>query len=47
MQYHIQTLVKHLFDKDSFEQVTVQELKEFTEAYPYATVGQFLYAKKL
>jgi len=47
MQYHIQTLVKHLFDKDSFEQVTVQELKEFTDEYPYAAVGQFLYAKKL
>ncbi|WP_205510927.1 hypothetical protein [Longitalea arenae] len=47
MQYHIQTLVKHLFDKDSFEQVTVQELKQFTEEYPYAAVGQFLYAKKL
>lgn len=47
MQYHIQTLVKHLFDKDSFEQVTEQELKQFTEEYPYAAVGQFLYAKKL
>jgi hypothetical protein len=47
MQYHIQTLVKHLFDKDSFEQVTEQELKQFTEDYPYAAVGQFLYAKKL
>jgi hypothetical protein len=47
MQYHIQTLVKHLFDKDSFEQVTVQELKQFTEAYPFAAVGQYLYAKKL
>jgi hypothetical protein len=47
MQYHIQTLVKHLFDKDSFEQVTVQELKQFTNDYPYAAVGQFLYAKKL
>src|SRR6185295_406070 len=47
MQYHIQTLVKHLFDKDSFEQVTAQELKQFTEEYPYAAVGHFLYAKKL
>lgn len=47
MQYHIQTLVKHLFDKDSFEQVTAEELKQFTEDYPYAAVGQFLYAKKL
>lgn len=47
MQYHIQTLVKHLFDKDSFEQVSVEELKQFTEEYPYAAVGQFLYAKKL
>lgn len=47
MQYHIQTLVKHLFDKDSFEQVTEQELKQFTDDYPYAAVGQFLYAKKL
>ena len=47
MQYHIQTLVKHLFDKDSFEQVSVDELKQFTEEYPYAAVGQFLYAKKL
>jgi hypothetical protein len=47
MQYHIQTLVKHLFDKDSFEQVSVDELKQFTKDYPYAAVGQFLYAKKL
>jgi hypothetical protein len=47
MQYHIQTLVKHLFDKDSFEQVTAQELKQFTDDYPYAAVGQFLYARKL
>jgi hypothetical protein len=47
MQYHIQTLVKHLFDKDSFEQVSVDELKQFTEDYPYVAVGQFLYAKKL
>lgn len=47
MQYHIQTLVKHLFDKDSFEQVTVEELKQFTDDYPFAAVGQFLYAKKL
>src|SRR6478735_11218335 len=47
MQYHIQTLVKHLFDKDSFEQVSVDELKQFTNDYPYAAVGQFLYAKKL
>jgi len=47
MQYHIQTLVKHLFDKDSFEQVSVEELKQFTTDYPYAAVGQFLYAKKL
>lgn len=47
MQYHIQTLVKHLFDKDSFEQVSVDELKQFTDDYPYAAVGQFLYAKKL
>ena len=47
MQYHIQTLVKHLFDKDSFEQVSVEELKQFTDDYPYAAVGQFLYAKKL
>jgi len=47
MQYHIQTLVKHLFDKDSFEQVTAQELQQFTDEYPYAAVGQFLYAKKL
>lgn len=47
MQYHIQTLVKHLFNKDSFEQVTVQELKQFTDDYPYAAVGQFLYAQKL
>jgi hypothetical protein len=47
MQYHIQTLVKHLFDKDSFEQVTIQELKQFTDDYPYAAVGQFLYAQKL
>src|ERR1044072_6989666 len=46
MQYHIQTLVKHLFDKDSFEQVTVQELKQFTDDYPYAAVGQVLYARK-
>jgi hypothetical protein len=47
MQHHIQTLVQHIFHKDTLEAVTVKELQQFTETYPYSGVGQLLLAKKL
>lgn len=47
MQHHIQTLVQHIFHKDTLEAVTVKELQQFTESYPFSGVGQLLLAKKL
>jgi hypothetical protein len=47
MQQHIQSLVKHLFQKDTLEEVTEDELRSFSETHPYSAVGQFLFAKKL
>lgn len=47
MQQHIQTLVKHIFRKDSLKDVSVNELEQFTTAYPYAAVGHYLLARKL
>lgn len=47
MQHHIQTLVKHFFHKDSLTEVTVNQLQQFIDDYPYSAVGQLLLAKKL
>lgn len=47
MQQHIQTLVKQFFHKNSLQEVTVQELEQFASEFPYAAVGQYLFAKKL
>lgn len=47
MQQHIQSLVKHLFQKDTLQEVTEDELRSFTETHPYSAVGQLLFAKKL
>mgnify|MGYP003575902997 CR=1 FL=1 len=47
MQHHIQTLVKHFFHKESLQEVTVNQLQQFIDDYPYSAVGQILLAKKL
>ena len=47
MQHHIQTLVKHFFHKESLQEVTVSQLQQFIDDYPYSAVGQLLLAKKL
>ncbi len=47
MQHHIQTLVKHFFHKESLQEVTVNQLQQFIDDYPYSAVGQLLLAKKL
>src|SRR5882724_11693257 len=47
MEQHIQSLVKHLFQKETLQEVTEDELRSFTETHPYSAVGQFLFAKKL
>jgi hypothetical protein len=47
MQHHIQTLVKHFFDKESLQEVTVNQLQQFIDDYPYSAIGQLLLAKKL
>lgn len=47
MQHHIQTLVKHLFRKDSLQEVGLHQLQQFTEEYPYAAAAQLLLAKKM
>jgi hypothetical protein len=47
MQHHIKTLVKHFFHKESLTEVTVNQLQQFIDDYPYSAVGQLLLAKKL
>lgn len=47
MQHHIQTLVKHFFHKESLQEVTVNQLQQFIDSYPYSAIGQLLLAKKL
>jgi hypothetical protein len=47
MQHHIQTLVKHFFHKESLLEVTVNQLQQFIDDYPYSAIGQLLLAKKL
>lgn len=47
MQHHIQTLVKHFFRKESLQEVTLNQLQQFIDDYPYSAVGQLLLAKKL
>lgn len=47
MQHHIKTLVKHIFHKESLTEVTVNQLQQFIDDYPYSAIGQLLLAKKL
>jgi len=47
MQHHIHTLVKQFFRKETLEEVSVDELRQFTEEYPYSAAGQLLFTRKL
>jgi hypothetical protein len=47
MQQHIHTIVKHFFQKETLQEVPEQVLQQFTEEYPYSSVGHWLLAKKI
>lgn len=47
MQQHIHSIVKHFFQKDTLQEVPEQVLQQFTEDYPYSSVGHWLLAKKV
>jgi hypothetical protein len=47
MQHHINILVKQFFRKETLQEVSVDELQQFTDSFPFSAAGQFLYAKKL
>lgn len=47
MQEHIHTVVQHIFQKQTLQEVAEQELQQFVAAYPYSTIGQLLLAEKL
>jgi len=40
-------LVQSLFERESFNELTLDELKGMTEEYPYASILHYLYTKKL
>jgi hypothetical protein len=46
MQIAINQIIQQFFRKDSLEQVSEEELRQFVADYPYATVGRLLLAKK-
>jgi len=40
-------LVQSLFERESLNELTVDELKGMAETYPYSSIIHFLYSKKL
>lgn len=40
-------LVQSLFERESLNELTIDELKGMTETYPYSSIIHFLYSKKL
>jgi hypothetical protein len=46
MHTAINQIIQQFFRKDNLEQVSEDELRQFVEDYPYATVGHLLLAKK-
>jgi hypothetical protein len=46
MHTAINQIIQQFFRKDSLEQVSEEELRQFVADYPYATVGHLLLAKK-
>ncbi|HMU46952.1 MAG TPA: hypothetical protein PKC72_11315 [Chitinophagaceae bacterium] len=47
MNVYINQLVKSIFQKDSLEQCSVQELEQYVDRHPYFGAAQLLLAKKL
>jgi hypothetical protein len=47
MVSNISQIVRHLFDKDTLEEVPESELRYFVTQYPYSGTGHLLLAKKL
>jgi len=40
-------IVQSLFDREHLDELTLDELKEMTESFPYSSIIHFLYTKKL
>lgn len=40
-------MIKSLFQKESMDEMTIDELKRHAEAFPYSSIIQFLYTSKL
>ena len=46
MQQEIRSITQHLFQKESLDELSVEELDSFILKYPYAAPARFLLAKK-
>ncbi len=46
MHKEINSITRHFFQKDSLDQVSEQDIREFIAQYPYAAPGRLLLAKK-
>ncbi len=47
MLTEINSITKHLFQKETLDNTSTEELKDFIEKYPYSVSARFLLAKKL
>src|SRR5690606_37494657 len=46
MRQEIDSIISSFFQKDDFDQVTVEEITSFIEKYPFVTSARFLLAAK-
>lgn len=46
MESNVNIIAKSLFAKNSFDEVTEEQLLDYTHAYPYTGIGHFLLAKR-
>jgi hypothetical protein len=46
MQTPVHTIVKNLFQRDSLEEVSEEQLQQYISHFPYSSVGHILLAKK-
>jgi hypothetical protein len=46
MQQEIRSITQHLFQKESLDELSIEELDSFISKYPYAAPARFLLAKK-
>jgi hypothetical protein len=46
MQTSVNTIVKSLFQRNSLQEVSENQLQEYVKLFPYSSVGHLLLAKK-